>query len=102
MGNETRLLFHFIHVISPRISQNNIYLIIKSFDFLTSQLCMYVNKRINRVGGVMDSVFYSSAVDRRFELWSGQIKDYIKEVFASAWNQEKPSSVSCLLTLSLN
>jgi hypothetical protein len=43
---------------------------------------MYVNKRINRVGGVMDSVFSSSAVDRRFELWSGQIKDYIKEVFA--------------------
>jgi hypothetical protein len=25
MGNETRLLFHFTHVISPRISQNNIY-----------------------------------------------------------------------------
>jgi hypothetical protein len=45
---------------------------------------MYVNKRINRVGGVMDSVFSSSAVDRRFELWSGQIKDYIKEVFVSS------------------
>jgi hypothetical protein len=46
MGNETRLLFHFIHVISPRISQNNIYLIIKSFDFLTivSYACMLIKE----------------------------------------------------------
>ena len=30
----------------------------------------------NRIGGVMVSVFTSSAVDRGFELRSGQTKDY--------------------------
>jgi hypothetical protein len=30
----------------------------------------------NRIGGVMVSVFASSAVDRGFEAWSGQTKDY--------------------------
>jgi hypothetical protein len=39
-----------------------------------------VNRRhqpsFNRIGGVMVSVLTSSAVDREFESWSGQTKDY--------------------------
>jgi hypothetical protein len=31
---------------------------------------------MNRIGGVMVSVLASSAVDRGFEPWSGQTKDY--------------------------
>jgi hypothetical protein len=31
---------------------------------------------INRIGGVIISVLVSSAVDRGFESWSGQTKDY--------------------------
>ena len=30
----------------------------------------------HRIGGVMVSVLTSSAVDRRFKPWSGQINDY--------------------------
>jgi hypothetical protein len=30
----------------------------------------------NRIGGVMVSVLASSVVDREFESWSGQTKDY--------------------------
>jgi hypothetical protein len=36
---------------------------------------MLVN-RDNRIGGVMVSVLASSTVDRGFEPWSGQTKDY--------------------------
>ena len=31
---------------------------------------------LNRISGVMVNVLVSSAVDRGFELWSGQTKDY--------------------------
>jgi hypothetical protein len=31
---------------------------------------------MKRIGGVMVSVLASSAVDREFKHWSGQIKDY--------------------------
>jgi hypothetical protein len=31
---------------------------------------------MNRIGGVVISVLVSSAVDRGFEPWSGQTKDY--------------------------
>ena len=31
---------------------------------------------MNRIGGVMISMHASSAVDRGFEPWSGQTKDY--------------------------
>ena len=31
---------------------------------------------VNRIGGVMVSMLASSAVDRGFEPWSGQTKDY--------------------------
>ena len=33
-------------------------------------------QRLNHIGGVMVSVLASSAVDRGFEPWSGQTKDY--------------------------
>jgi hypothetical protein len=36
---------------------------------------VYVS-RINHVGGVMVSMLAQSAVDRGFESWSGQTKDY--------------------------
>ena len=40
----------------------------------------------NRIGGVMVSVLASSAVDRGFEPWSGQTKDYkIGICCFSAW-----------------
>jgi len=31
---------------------------------------------MNRIGGVMVSMVASSVVDRGFEMWSGQTKDY--------------------------
>jgi len=46
-------------------------------------LCIYIHVGIvsiiqNRIGSVIVSVFASSAVDRGFELRSGQTKDYYK------------------------
>lgn len=38
---------------------------------------------VNRIGGVMVSVFASGAVDRGFESWSGQSKDYKTGIFDS-------------------
>ena len=37
---------------------------------------MKSNSQINRIGGVMVSMLASSAVDRGFELLSGQIKNH--------------------------
>ena len=37
---------------------------------------MYVIIRLNRIGGLMDSVLATSTVDRGFEPRSGQTKDY--------------------------
>jgi hypothetical protein len=39
-------------------------------------ISQYAHNVVNRIDGVMGSVFDSSAVDHRFELRSGHIKDY--------------------------
>ena len=39
-------------------------------------ISQYAHNVVNRIDGVMGSVLDSSAVDHRFELHSGHIKDY--------------------------
>jgi hypothetical protein len=73
------------------------------------QLLIYIN--VNRRGGVMVSMFASSAVDRGLESWSGQTKDYKIDIccFSAklaalrrkswlAWNQDKVSEWSNMST----
>jgi hypothetical protein len=48
----------------------------KLFGFPIFRLWAYLTKIISRIGGVMVSVLASSAVDREFELLSGQIKNH--------------------------
>jgi hypothetical protein len=46
-----------------------------AFNTITLTLMNY-HFDANRIGGIMVSVLTSSAVDRGFEPWSGQTKDY--------------------------
>jgi hypothetical protein len=45
-------------------------------EFLLNSYYYYLSHFFNRIGGVMVSVPASSVVDRGFEPWSGQTKDY--------------------------
>ena len=52
---------------------------IRAIRVRSSEVWLYIYYHYNvqnRIGGVMVSVLTSSAVDRGFELWSGQPKDY--------------------------
>jgi hypothetical protein len=60
-------------IVSVSVSEFDFF---NSFLVFNTDLGSQTQKSINRIGGVMDSVLVSSAVDRRFESRSGQIKDY--------------------------
>ena len=45
-------------------------------EFLLNSYYYYLSHFFNRIGGVMVSVPASSVVDRGFEPWSSQTKDY--------------------------
>ena len=50
--------------------------ILADFDYPLQDLWFYCSQIFNRIGGVMVSVFASSAIDRGFDPRSGQIKDF--------------------------
>ena len=60
-------------IVSVSVSEFDFF---NSFLVFNTDLGSQTQKSINRIGGVMDSVLVSSAVDRGFESRSCQTKDY--------------------------